>query len=457
MKNIIISSLLMLLLTACGGKISNIVSFTNPVASEESGVTVLVPAPSHLSSWTDNNLGTNIAIDPSHSKFKKDKLTLRSNISTSPVIVDGKIFVLTKDGYLTAFEDTSLKQLWAIDLVNKSSKSDYIWGGITHHSGKLFVTNGSRRFYMIDSNNGNLLFSKQFPDILVTKPVIQGNVVILQTMSNQVYMIDLGNKAIVWDHVGNPETLQGGIAIDPVIAHDKAILSYTSGQVSLIDLAKRTDVWQIDLASDNTMPEYIPVNLAVTPIVDDKDVYLADNNGKIFKLNIETGALGWTKEIDDVRTINNTVNALIMTTNGRQIVALDKMSGKVLWTTYLGEKGKARTKWNPINYVSALIVNDRLNVYTSTGEYYVIDLAAGRIMQRSNVGTKLGFVTITDKIRLFDGKNIFVSKSAPTSHAFKKTPDLAEEQYSEEEPKKQSSWFKPFKFRQKEQQDAEQN
>ena len=458
MKNIIITSALLLLLTACGGKVSNIVSFTKPVAADGVGGTVVIPAQTHLSSWNSDNVGSNITINSSKNKFNKLKLPVQQNISVDPVITDGKIFLLTKDGYLTALAEDSLKKLWSIDLVNKSSKSSYLWGGITYHNGKLFVANGSRSFNIIDANNGNLLFSKQFPDLIVTKPVFAGNLIILQTMSNQVYMLDLGNNAIVWDHVGNPEVLQGGIAIDPVITPDgKAILSYTSGQIALIDLKQRAEIWQMDLASDNEMPEYVAVNLAVTPIVEDKDGYFADNNGKIFKINLETGALLWKKEIDDVRTVNNTINALVMTTNGRQVIALDKSSGKVLWSTDLGEKGKTRNKWAPVNYVSSLIMNDMLNIYTSTGEHYVIELANGRVISKDNVGTKLGFVTVTNKIRLFNGNYIYISepiqesKIAKFFDRFKKAP--AEEKIKDTTttapapvPAKKKSWFNIFKF-----------
>ena len=423
-----------------------------------------MPHQQNLSSWYEDNIGVNIAINPSHSKFKKHQLKLKASISVDPIIVDGKIFVLSKDGYLTSFDEISLKQLWSVNLVGKNSKSDYIGGGITYHAGKLFVANGSRRFDVIDANDGNVVFSKQFSDILVTRPIIHGNIAILQTMGNQVYMLDLGNHAIVWDHSGNPETLQGGITINPVITpNGMAILSYTSGQISLIDLSKRAEVWQMDLSSDNTMPEYVAVNLAVAPIIDNSNAYFADNNGKIFKINLDTGGLAWKKDIDDVRTINNTVNALIMTTNGRQVIALDKENGKVMWTTDLSEQGKSRNKWDPINYISTLIVNDMLNIYTSTGEFYVLDLSAGRIVKRSNVGSKLSFVTITDKIRLFYGKDILISEPLEDTNRFKifdrfkKSPDASTKSASSmtevikdvdnnTPEKKKSSWFKPFKF-----------
>jgi len=465
MKNIIITSALLLLLTGCGGKTTNIVSFTKPVAVEESGHNIALPNLHRLSNWDNDNIDVNIAIDtaisPEHIKFKTHKLALKTSISAKPIIVDGKIFVLTRDGFLTAFDKVSLKQLWTMDIVSKKSKSDYTAGGITHHNGKLFVTNGSRTFAIIDVNNGNLIFSKQFPDILITKPVIQSNMAILQTLGNQAYFLDLASKAILWDHVGNPETLQGGLPINPVIDnHGKAIISYTSGQVALIDLVNRAEVWQMDLSTDSTMPEYVAVNLAVSPIIEGKNGYFADNNGKIFKIDMDNGRFAWKKEIDDVRTINNTANALVMTTNGRQVIVLDKVSGKIIWVTDLGEAGLSRSKWQPVNYVSSLMVNNMLNIYTSGGECYVIDLSNGRIVQRMHVASKLHFVTITDKIRMFEGKNIIVSEPKQETGYFKifdrfqKSDKAKFEKVTEQEvikdvtnkPKKKKSLFKPFKF-----------
>ena len=462
MKNIIVTSTLLLLLTGCGGKTTNIVSFTKPVAAEESGHSVALPDLHRLSNWENDNTGVNIAIDaalsPEQQKFKTHKLALKASISAEPIIVDGKIFVLTRDGYLTAFDGVSLKQLWTIDIVSKKSKSDYTSGGITHHDGKLFVTNGSRTFDIIDINNGNVIFSKQFPDILITKPVIQNNIAILQTMGNQAYFLDLASKAILWDHVGNPETLQGGLPINPVIDnHGKVLISYSSGQVSLIDLVNRAEVWQMDLSTDSTMPEYVAVNIAVSPIIEGNSGYFADNNGKIFKIDMDNGRFAWKKEIDDVRTINNTANALVMTTNGRQVIALDKLTGKVIWATDLGEPGQSRSKWQPINYVSSLMVNNMLNIYTAGGECYIIDLSNGRIVKRMHVANGLSFVTITDKIRMFEGKKIIVSEPKQETSRFKifdrfkkseKTTDqeVIKDVTNEPTKKKKKSLFKPFKF-----------
>ncbi len=459
MKNIIIASTLALFLTSCGGKTSNLVSFTKPVAAEESGGVVIAPAKHSLLNWDKDNIGVNIALDSTNQKFKSHTLRLKASISAEPVIVDGKIFVLTRDGYVTAFNENSLEQLWTLDIVSKNSKSDYIWGGIAHHNGKLFVTNGSRTFGIVDMNNGNVIFSKQFPDILVTTPVIYGDIVMLQTLGNQLYLFDSARKAVVWDHAGNPETLQGGLPIAPVVDKaGRALVAYTSGQVSLLDLHKRAELWQMDLSSDSTMPEYIAVNLAVSPVIEGVHGYLADNNGKIFKVNLENGAFAWKKDIDDVRTINVAANALIMTTNGRQVIALDKMSGKILWATYLAEKGKSRNKWDPIDYVASLMVNDMLHIYASDGEHYVISLDNGSVVHKSYEAKKLSFVTVTDKIRMFDGKKILVSEPQKESRfkifdKFKREPKEPKAEVIRDvtnEPKKQkSSWLKSFKFGQK--------
>ena len=420
MKNTIIASTLLLMLSACNGKTSNIVSFSKKVSAEASGKSVITSSAHNLSRWDDENIGINIAFDTSAHKFKSHSLKLKSGISTDPVIADGKIFILTKNGYLTAFDEVSLKQLWSIDIVNKTSNSDYLSGGIAYHSGKLFVTNGSRVFDIIDAQNGNLVFSKQLPDILVTKPVIQGQIVILQTMGNQSYFLDLTRKTMLWDHAGSPETLQGGMTINPITDNNgRALISYTSGQVSLIDLTKRVEAWQIDLATDSTMPEYVAVNLAVSPIIEGENAYLADNDGKIFKIDMNNAKVLWKKEIDDVRTINNTKNALIMTTNGRQVIAIDKVHGGIIWATDLPDKDPSRSTWKPINYASSLIVNNMLHIYTSKGDHYIIDLSNGAITSKSNIGSKVQFVTITDKIRIFYDTKVMVSEPSSGVSSFK--------------------------------------
>ena len=461
-KNIILTSTLLLLLSSCGGKTSNLVSFTKPVGAEESGASIALPAQQTLHNWDNNNIGTNISLDPSHNKFKTHSIKLHRNISAQPVIIDGKIIFLTREGAITALDESSLKQLWHTDLINKDSKSDFIEGGITHHAGKLFVTNGSRKFDIIDINNGNVLFSKQFPDLLITTPVLYENSVVLQTVDNHMYLFDLTKNILAWDNVGNSEVLRGGLAVDPVIDEKgRAIISYTSGQVTLLDLKNKAELWQMDLSINNTMPEYVPVNIAVTPIIEGDHVYLADNNGKLLKADMNNGHVVWSKEIDDVRTINNGVNALFVTTNGRQAIAIDKMNGKIIWATNLSERGKARSKWDPIDYAASIMMNDMISIYTSDGENYILRAADGAIVKRSNITKPVDFVTVTDAVRLFAGKKMTVSEAGSESRfklfdKFKSAPK--EEEITVAEPKQEKEpWsFKPFKlWKANEQQDDE--
>ncbi|MEY3197202.1 MAG: hypothetical protein RLZZ59_570 [Pseudomonadota bacterium] len=403
--------IVLLFFTGCGGRAHNIVSFTEPVKVDNQNLDIILPQRTSLVTWDRLNNDINIAFGGKDIDYRRVSLGLKYGISALPLIMDEKILFLTADGYLRAFSEKNNKSLWATNLIGKRTYSTYVGGGITYYKGKLIVTNGSKNLEIIDSEDGNVLFIKQFPGIIVSKPVLYNDIVILQTMDNQLFAFDLNRNAIIWQHQGDSELITSGNIVDPVVnSKGQVLISYTSGQVILVDIMSGRALWNIDLSVDNNMPEFMPVNIAVAPIIDSGYVYIADNNGKFYKLEEETGELIWTKSIDDVRSINNLPNVIIVTTNGRQVIALNKIDGNAVWTSDIGEIETSRSRWTTIEIVASLVIDDVLKIYTYEGGIYTIDPKNGRLIDRHKFIKGVNFMTITDKIRLFQGKNILVSK-----------------------------------------------
>jgi len=125
---------------------------------------------------------------------------------------------------------------WTMSAGYPKHKSRAFSGGILHHEGKLYVTNGSQMLGVLNLENGRILMTKKLPDIIVSAPQIHGNVILLLTLGNQLYAIDKDNGSLIWDHAGNPETLTYGNMSAPVIdAHNRIFVAYSSVQVFVLN------------------------------------------------------------------------------------------------------------------------------------------------------------------------------------------------------------------------------
>jgi outer membrane protein assembly factor BamB len=469
MKKYLIIALPLLFLTSCTtSRVKNIVSFTDELRAEAKEVRVIIPKREPISDWDGDAHNVNIDANDLPSKIKFNKLKLSSNIAAKPIIIEDKIIVLCMDGVIAAFNIHTYSKIWTMNMQDQKRKNTTFGGGIVYNDGKLYVTNGSQVLEIINPENGRRIMTKKFPDIIIAPPLVHNNLVVLLSLGNQLFAIDKTNGSLIWDHASTPETLTYGDIPGPAIDHiGRIFVAYSSGQIFLLNPVNGTVLWQYDLSSAERMPGFLPTNVSAKPILEGDNIYLADSTGQFYKFDTKTGNIVWKKPIQDVQTINNVGNALLITTNGRQAAAIDKIDGRIIWATDIVEdikkiklsklyeekakkieaenitriaeaqkdinseypfmrmvgKFKAkkkfvgknrntydRAKFKPIDFVSSFLMNDLFTLYTAKGKIYYLSPIDGAILDMRKLKSNLDFVVISDKVVLASGKKILVSK-----------------------------------------------
>ncbi|MGV2432732.1 MAG UNVERIFIED_CONTAM: PQQ-like beta-propeller repeat protein [Rickettsiaceae bacterium] len=320
------------LLSSCGGKIHNLVSFTNELRAEIPGTKIQILRNSNSASQLD------------FSKYQS--IRLKHKASAEPIILEDKIILLSSDGFLTAYKIDDFSQVWDVNVFGKNKNIMNFEGGILYNEGKLYVANGSQVLEVINPENGRRITNKTFPDILNSSPIIHGDFIFMTTLGNQLYALNKNNLAMMWDHAGNPETLTYGsntsyLSVDN---QNRAFVAYSSGQIYLLNALNGQIIWQHDLSLTQDIQELLPVNITDQPIFDNNNVYLATSNGKFYKFDLNNGKILWERNIDDVQKTTDIGTAIFVATNGRQAAAIDKDTGKIIWVSDIPDDIHARKK-----------------------------------------------------------------------------------------------------------------
>ena len=360
--------LLPFLFTACEGlsskKVKNIVEMTPKLAVE-----------SERSIQIDGNLIKN-TIDQNSVKFKAYNVS-KHKIISKPAFAKGIIYSIDSKGIVNAFSKKEKKILWSYDITNKLSHDDYIGGGITYNDGKLYITNGSR-FLMILSDQGYEILRKEFPDIIRVKPImVSNNVVLIQTLSNQLFAYDVEHSIFVWQHEGMAETLSYSNHIAPIVYKGRVFVNYTSGQIFSLDVKNGQEEWSLNLSSeqDISLPNFEPSLMICDPIIDGNNIYIASSTDKLIKMDLVTGSITWQIAASDIQSISLYGNNIFLATNARQVASISTIDGKVVWVADLGlpsegKKGKVKA----ITFLPPLIgkANNSwaLNIIANNGEIY---------------------------------------------------------------------------------------
>lgn len=315
------------------------------------------------------------------SSLKGYQLT-KTPMIADPITAKGHMYSLEENGNISAFHLKDKKTAWSYKLLG-DHRITHFGGGITHNQGTLLVTGGTRFLTILDAISGHEIMRKEFPDIIRTKPVlVNNNVVLVQTVSNQLFAYDIQKAGIVWQHEGLFETLSSGNHIPPLVYGNTVLVSYSSGQIFGLDAASGQEKWASTVSLDQNigLPSFDAAALTCKPVVEGHYAYLASAAGKIVKIDLDTGQINWQASAHDILSLAQIGNHIFITTNAKQIAALNTATGKVVWVGKLDlQENKRKSKASLLLAPFPTNTNGQkeINVISSLGEVYSFSLNDG--------------------------------------------------------------------------------
>lgn len=316
--------------------------------------------------------------DPFKEKKANSYTISKQSIIAEPAIAKGVMYSVDKQGNVSAFSLKGKKLLWSKNISGNEVDRYFNSGGVLFSDGKLYVTYGSRNLVVLDTETGNEIIRKEFPDIIRSKPVmVNDKLLLVQTISNQLVAYNVKSSKLMWMHEGGIEIISAKNHIHPVVYNGHALASYSSGEVVYLDANNGSELWRYTLSNsdDLSLPSFEPSVIVTKPIISDNFAYFATSNGKIVKLDLRDGKEIWIKIADDIQSMILHDNNLIVTNNARQIALLSATDGKVSWTANLiSPKERMSKKPKTVNFLNPFVVKDgnnyTVNVVASNGELY---------------------------------------------------------------------------------------
>jgi outer membrane protein assembly factor BamB len=403
-----------ILITSCSGKrkIKSITEFTEKlVSSSTHSVSLSDPvslADFHNQITFTKNKAITIKVD-NISKFSFSKLGVFEKFITSPSIVEGNIYSLSTNGRVSSFNLTNNKYNWSVNLPVQTT--NITTGTITHYLGKIFVT-ADLQLFVLDSSNGKEITRKSLDDISKNYPVILGNAFLIQTVNNNLYAYETDSWKQVWAYETWPEYISSSTVLAPVIFQDSVISGFTTGQLVANKISDGSELWQINLSKESDqLLGYNPLDLSCQPVVEDRFMYVASNNGHLIKLDLLNASIIWKKKIQDVTSMSVSGTAIFLTNNARQIAAVSIFDGSIIWTNDLTDP-KLLTSKKPIKpslFTSPLVTTEGIFVASSHGEAFLLDPLNGSLKNNFNAPNKIKYFGLYNgKIIVFTDNNAYM-------------------------------------------------
>lgn len=342
----------------------------NPVWSQPGGVAT--NAPGHLS-LSGSSLQVRWSADIGYGSSSKGKLT------SSPIIVDGRIYTLDTRGRLSAFSTGSGSKLWSGSLTPENEK-DYegFGGGLAADGGRLFAATGYGTVSAVNPENGSILWTTKIGAPIRSSPTAAAGKVFVVSTEGEITCLAAVDGQRLWSYRGLPESAALLTNASPAVLGEMVVVPFPSGEIVAIDIASGKPVWAESLTRRRASSSLSSLTNPSRPVIYQNTVYAVGHAGKMLATSVEHGERVWNQNIAGVQTPWVAGNSVFVVDLNGKLMALDRRDGKVHWVSEL-EKAYS---WN-----GPVLAGGVLWLVSSKGLIVGVNAVDGKVMTQKDLGT----------------------------------------------------------------------
>ncbi|SEQ66028.1 PQQ-like beta-propeller repeat protein [Thalassovita taeanensis] len=312
----------------------------------------------------------------------------RNRITADPVISGGRIFTLDAEAKVTA-TSTEGATLWQSDLTPARDKSsEATGGGLALGEGKLFVSSGFGRLTAMDPTTGAVLWTQNLDATGSGAPTVYGGVVYLVGGDDTAWALEADTGRIRWQltQAGDISNVLGAAA--PAVTDKFALFAYGDGSVQAAFRKGGLRVWATQVSGQRRFKSIAKVSdITGDPVVDGNVVYVGSHSGRLVALNIDDGERIWTAREGAISPVWPAGGAVFVLTDQNELVRLNASDGRRVWGTKLPNfvKYTPRKAAEVYAHYGPILAGGRLVVASNDGLLRFYDPASGALLSTIEV------------------------------------------------------------------------
>jgi outer membrane protein assembly factor BamB len=279
-----------------------------------------------------------------------------AGIASTPVVAGGRIYFLSRDGFFYALEQATGKRLWRFATGGEARFAavggyglpaamgpvpdpwDFYLSSPLVHNGKVYFGSSDHHLYALDASSGELIWSFDAGDSIHSSPVYANNKIFFGTWGTRLYAVNAETGLEAWHFQGGVDreySVMLGITAAPAVDTTAVYIGARDGFVYALRQTDGVTLWRYDAAGSWVLS---------TAAIDEKNIYVGTSDtGFFLALDKKTGK---EKYRADTRLWTYSSPVLVQNryafigTMAGELYGFDKNTGKPLWY-YQTPEGRA--------------------------------------------------------------------------------------------------------------------
>ena len=298
--------------------------------------------------------------------------------------------------------DKKSKLIWKKNYYNKSEKKLRPILQFTNNKSILIVADNIAKYYALDLNSGELLWTKNNLAPFNSQIKIYDDKFFIIDLSNTLRCFSIKSGEELWNIKTESSLIRSQKKLSMVIINDFLYFNNSIGDISAVNINQGELMWQLPTQSSLIYESSFSLESSDI-ITDGKTLFFSNNKNQFFSIDINTGSFNWENKVNSNLRPSLVGNYLFTVSLEGFLIVIEKNTGNIIKVTdvFRNFKKKKRDKIKPIGFIMGV-----KNIYLTTdnGRLLVVDIKTGRtnsILKIDNEKISRPFVL---------DKNLFVIK-----------------------------------------------
>jgi len=309
------------------------------------------------------------------SRFKFSKINNFNQYE--PVISFDKnnIIFFDNKGSILKFNENS-KLIWKKNYYSKSEKKQKPILLFANNKKTLVVADNISKYYALNINNGELLWSKNNYAPFNSQLKIYKDKFFIIDLANVLRCYSINDGTEIWNVKTENSLLRSQKQLSFVIVDGKIYFNNSLGDITAVNIDNGELLWQNPTQSSLLLEDSFFLKTSDL-IADQKSIYFSNNKNQFFSIDSKTGTLNWTQKINSNLRPTLVDNYLFTVSLDGFLIVIDKLSGNIIRSTDIFTNFKKNKKFK-IKPVGFILGKNNIYLSTNNGRLIVIDTMTGK-------------------------------------------------------------------------------
>jgi outer membrane protein assembly factor BamB len=409
-----------------GGKKTPVVGKRISILTSEQGVevdpaladvSVTLPEPYENAEWTQpggspsKTMG-HLALSGTPSQawtISIEGSTPQARLASSPVIADGKLFVIDASAKVIALNAVTGSRLWQTALPAEGNGRSLFGGGVSVLGDRLFASTGVGDVVALNVSDGKILWKKRPGGPLRGAPAIANGHVYVMSQDNQIVALNQTDGETQWTETGTLEvTGVFGVAA-PAAAQGTVIAGYSSGELSAYRYENGRSLWGDALSRTSISTSVASLaDIDADPVVDRGRVFAIGQGGRMASYELVSGQRIWEINIAGISTPWVVGDWVFVVTDDAKLLCVARATGKIRWISQLQRWQKPKKKTGAIRWTGPVLAGNHLILVSTDGDLVYVDPTTGTAAEPINMHRRMSLSPVVVAKTLYiladDGK-----------------------------------------------------